>query len=163
MVQFIPSKIDTQNVEQVPFFENSQDAKVAGYATTKSIDKLQKEISAIMARLNAFAVTFVPGKYPAGKFQRYGFQITFVMGHVRGRIDCAALPIRSETAHKKDRAQAQALFLLRGKLEAELMAAMYMPGSAPLVPYMLDREGRTVTEALAEAGQLPMLPAPNGK
>jgi hypothetical protein len=30
------------------------------------------------------------------------------------------------------------------------------------VPYMLDANGRTVTEALIEAGQLPMLAASNG-
>lgn len=162
MVSFIPNKIDTQHVDQVPFFEDSQEAKIRGYSTQKSITVLQKEISQLLGRLNAFGVTFVPGKYPAGKYQRHGFQINFVVGTTRARIDCAALPIRSETAHKKDRAQAQALFLVRNELEAAIMAVMYKPGSAPLVPYMLDAKGRTVTEALAEAGQLPMLAPPNG-
>lgn len=162
MVSFIPNKIDTQKVDQVPFFEESQEARVAGYATKKSIDKLQKEITELLARLNAFGVTFVPGKYPSGKYQRFGFQINFVVGTTRGRIDCAALPIRSETAHKKDRAQAQALFLVRNELEAAIMAVMYKPGSAPLVPYMLNSKGQTFTEWLAEGGEMPMLTAPNG-
>jgi hypothetical protein len=162
MVSFIPDKIDTQKVDQVPFYEDSQEARVRGYATTKSITALQKEITQLLARLNAFGVTFVPGKYPAGKHQRHGFQINFVMGTTRGRIDCAALPIRSETAHKKDRAQAQALFLVRNELEAALMAVMYKPGSAPLVPYMLNDKGQTYTEWLAESGAMPSLPAPNG-
>jgi hypothetical protein len=162
MVNFIPEKIDGQKADKVPFYEDSAEEKIPGRATKKSTARLQKEIVELLARLNAFGVTFVPGVYPAGKFQRFGCQINFVIGTVHGRIDCAALPIRHLTPHKKDRAQAQALFLVRNELEAAAMAIMYKPGSAPLVPYMLDANGRTVTEALIEAGQLPMLAASNG-
>jgi hypothetical protein len=155
MVNFIP-ELKGHATNAVPFFEDGSLANIPGRGTEKSIDRLQKEILELMTKLGAFAAYFVPGQYP-GKPTRYGFQIHFQYANARGRIDCAALPIRKETPHKKDRAQAQALFLLRDKLEVMVFAAMYEPGSVPLVPYLIGAGGKTVTEALIESGGLPQL------
>jgi hypothetical protein len=140
----------------VPYFEDSQKAKIAGRGTEKSIAQLQREIIDLLTRLGAHSITFVSGVYPA-QTKRYGFQVLFVYGSLPGRIDCAALPMRSEAPKKKDRAQAQALYLLRLELEAQSNAWVYKPGAVPLVPYLIGAGNKTVTEALVETKSLPVM------
>jgi len=161
MVNFIPEPIKGESLD-VPFFENVKGADVSGRHTEKKVEVLQKEIEDILVRLGAVGITFQAGEYP-GKTKRFGFRIGFVVGANRGRIDCAALPLRTFTPHKKDRALAAALFLVRDELKAALMAKMYKPGSVPLLPYMLDNKGRTLTEALTESPNVPLLVSLNGR
>lgn len=159
MTSFIPDL----KIEQVsiPYYEDSPDRKIPGRATTKSTSRLQSEISQLLTKLGAFNVAFMPGIFP-GKTKRYGFQVTFQYGTALGRLDCAALPIRSETPAKKEAAIKQALFLLRNKMEAMVYASIYEPNGLPLVPYLIGAGNKTVTEALIESGNLPLLAASNG-
>ena len=152
-MSFIPDPIMLP-MPKVPYFEDSQAHQVAGRATTKTLARLQGEVTDALARLGASSIQFVPGIYD-GDRRRYGFQVRFFYGPVPGRIDCAALPLRRETAIKKDRALAQALYLLRMELEAAANAALYKPGSIPLVPYLIGSTGQTVTEALIASQALP--------
>jgi len=152
---FIPDKAELQK-QAVPFFEDQSDAKIPGRGTEKQLAQLQGEIIELMGRLRAGGVTFIQGTHP-GTPKRYGFQIGFNINGVPGRIDVAALPIKNETDAKKDRALAQALYLVRNWLEAEVFSAVYRPGAISLVPFLIDDSGRTMTEALVTSGKFPLL------
>lgn len=155
MVTFIPDMPKAQEL-RVPFFEDITAQDIPGCKTGKPVAKLQDEIIHLLARMGGGMVTFISGKVE-GKPVRYGYQIHFYYGAAKGRIDCVALPLRSETPNKKDRALAQALYLVRNSLEAQLFAKFYQPGYEPIVPYLIDDKGVTVMQALVERGMLPML------
>lgn len=155
MATFIPD-IQVQQIK-VPFFEDQKD-NIPGRGTHKAIAVLHKEIEKLLGQLNAYNVLFVPGKYD-GTPKRYGFQIHFVMNGNKGRMDCVALPMREEFPVRKDRALAQALYLIRDKLQALAFAYAYEPGSIPLLPYLIGDTGETVTEAMIAHGMLPQLAA----
>ena len=154
---FIPDKLELR-AQDVPYFEDSQQRDIPGRATHKSVAQLQREVITMLARLGAGSVQFVPGIHD-GPRKRHGYQILFWYGGIQGRIDCAALPLRSETAGKKDRALAQALYLLRDELQAMVHSAVYKPGAVPLVPYLIGPGGKTVTEWLVESQDVPQLAA----
>lgn len=153
MVNFIPEKA-TVPTFNVPYFEDNPVAKIDGRATEKPVAKLQQEVCDQLAMLGATVQSFQLGVFPA-PVKRYGYVIHFRLDGLPGRIDCAALPIRNETVVRKDRALAQALYLLRDWLKAEFNSAIYRPGSIPLVPYLLGGSGKTVTEELVERAALP--------
>lgn len=155
MVNFIPDDKQAQYVE-TPFFEDITAKDIPGCETKKTIDQLQAEIRAVLKRLDCINIQFQSGK-TSEKPTRYGYLIHFTCIGRKGRIDCVALPLRSETGHKKDRALAQALYLVRNALEAQLYAKFYQPGYEPIVPYLIDDKGVTVMQALVERGMLPML------
>lgn len=152
--KFIPDRPDSSRVgiREIPYFENSSEEKVAGHATTKKIGTLQEEIVDVLARMGAAMPRFHSGKYQVGKHLRYGYEIEFSLGNALGKINVAALPIKKETAKRKEMALRQALFLVRDMLLAEYHSMMYRPGSAPLIPYLIGPDGRTVTEMIAESG-----------
>jgi hypothetical protein len=156
MASFIPDSLTSQPMV-IPYFEDQVGKDIPGRGTEKPVAKLQQEVGDLLSRLGAFNVLFVSGKFPDGKRMRYGFQITFVYGPNQGRIDCAALPIRAETPRKKDRALAQALYLLRDEMQAMVYAVIHKPGAVPLVPYLIGASGKTVTEELMASGALPVL------
>lgn len=151
-MNFVPNQISSEI--EVPFFDDMREKKIAGYATERPIKLHKKEIADALAQLDAFAIRFDEGAYP-GQPLRFGFRITFSFNGVPGRIDCAALPIRSFTEHKKDRALAQALYLVSVELKAAANAWVYKPGSVPLLPYLIGRDGQTVTEGLVSQGIIP--------
>lgn len=153
-MDFIP-ETPTDNIGKVPFFEDSAAAGVAGRRTNKPIRGLQGEVIDALAKLGAGAVQFTPGAFTEGGLTRYGFRITFYLGAIPGRMEIAALPLRSETPSKKDRALAQALYLVRDSLRAMHDARYYHPGDIPLLPYLIGSNGRTVRETLVETLALP--------
>ncbi len=152
---FIPDKIGLKQAD-VPFFEDQSEQKIPGRRTEKTQKNLKGEIISLMAKLGAGGVLFIQGTYP-GERKRYGYQIQFNINGVPGRFDVAALPIKSETAVKKDRALAQALYLIRNWLEAEHFSAVYRPGAVALLPYLIGEGGQTLTEAIIAGGKLPLL------
>lgn len=152
---FIPDKPSAPALE-VPFFEDITAKDVPGRGVTKPIDFYQKQIVNLMLKLGAGKVLFVPGTFPTLP-KRYGYQITFSLNGIPGRIDVAALPMKKETPNRKDRALAQAIYLLQLWLEAEVFSTIYRPGAISLVPYLIGEGGKTVTEALAERANLPQL------
>ena len=155
MVNFIPDMPKAPEL-RVPYFEDITAADIPGCKTGKSIAKLQAEITQLLARMGASMVTFVSGRTDT-KPVRYGFQIRFSYGPRGGEIDCVALPIRYETTNKKDRALAQALYLVRNGLETQLHSSMFQPGYLPIVPYLIGDNGKTVMKMMVESGMLPML------
>ncbi|MDL1924302.1 hypothetical protein FBQ95_16990 [Chloroflexi bacterium CFX3] len=158
---FVPDIQELPNLRQVPYFEDQEDdpkKRVQGYATQQSLAYYRDKVSAALQKLGAIATNFIPMK--SAEFPlRYGYRITFVLGKIHGRIDIAALPIRAETARKKERALSQALYLLALKLDAEATAWAYEPGTMPLLPYLIGEGDRTITQAVIELGVLPQLPS----
>lgn len=155
VANFVPDQLHAQKMV-IPFFDDQSDEKIPGRGTKKTCEQLQQEIRELMLKLEAFSVMFTPGTFD-DKPKRYGYRMTFKLAGASGRIEIAALPIRTETPNKKDRALAQALYLVRGWLESEAFSQVYRPGSVPLMPYLLDEKGRTVTEALQANGGIPLL------
>lgn len=159
--------------EKVPYYEDSQQEKIPGRGTEKSVDQLQVEIRDFMLKLGAGNILFSPGTFDATPTtpMRYGWLMTFSLNGINGHMEIAALPLRREAPVKKDRALAQALFLVRHWLEAEIFSKVYRPGSSPLVPFLLS-DGKTVTEIVAGgligslpkfSSNTPRIAATNGK
>jgi len=158
MGNFIPDQMSVQT-PQVPYFEDSKLHEVPGRGTEKSELQLQNEIRNLMVRLQAANVYFTVGKYYSGNGipDRHGYLMTFTLNGIPGRMEIAALPLRKETDARKRDALKQSLYLVRQWLEAEIMSVMYRPGAVPLVPYLIGQGDKTVTELLAERGDLPLL------
>ncbi len=158
MANFIPDHESITAEMSVPWFEDVRATTAPGYSTVHGITELKQQIVTAFSRLGAHDVTFMQGKYPGGTVDRFGFRIDFHINGRAGRIDAAALPIRNETEIKKDKALRQALFLVRDRILAEVHASAYMPGTIPLMPYLLGKGDRTLTEEMVESGAL-KLPA----
>ncbi len=159
-MEFIPDAIEVQNVT-APYFDDqreNENIRIPGYSVVKSHKYYKNEIITLLGKLGAGGVEFTLGTFPTIP-PRYGFLITFNLNGVKGKIEAIALPIRKETRARKDRTLAQALYLIANMLQSEVYTVMIMPGSIPLVPYLIGNDGKTVTEALVESKQLPMLRA----
>lgn len=160
MSTFIPDDI-TPPVREIPYYEESRAHDVPGRGTEKSITRLQSEVIDALTRLGADSIYFVPGQYPAGRGGRvrYGYQINFRYQGIPCQMDCAALPLRRETENLKNRALAQALYLVRDELKAQANAQLYRPGTIPFLANMLGPGGKTFTQYVAETRKLPLLGA----
>ena len=158
MVQFIPEPATTA-ARNIPYFEDSQDRKIPGRGTEKSADKLQQEIRQLMLELDAGNIVFSPGKFEVspGVPARYGWLMTFSANGLKGRMEIAALPMRRESPAKKDQALRQALYLVRNWLESEVFSVLYRPGAVPLIPFLIGTGNKTITEALLESTDIPLL------
>jgi len=160
MVNFIPEPVQTA-ARNIPYFEDSQDRKIPGRRTEKSAERLQSEIREMMLQLDAGNIAFSPGKFEVapGVPMRYGWLMTFSVNGIKGRMEIAALPMRHETPSTKDQALRQALYLVHNWLESEVFSVLYRPGAVPLIPFLIGTGNRTITEALVESTDIPLLPA----
>ena len=61
---------------------------------------------------------------------------------------------------KRKQALKQALFTVREMLDSQFNSGVLIPGSAPLIPYMIDDKGRTLAEALSKEDSIPLLSPP---
>ena len=66
--------------------------------------------------------------------------------------------IKKETEARIDQALRHALYSIWKRLEHQYNSQLIMPGDVPLVPWLLNAEGQTVTEWLRELGRVPALP-----
>lgn len=153
-MDFIPDDHDDLTI---PYFEDSSASLgVVGHSTNRSERELKVEIERAVGHLGASIVLFQAGKFG----NRFGYRIEFLWGGSKGRIDVAALPLRKETSSRISQAKRHALYSVMMRLMSQFNSQLVMPGDVPLVPYMLDKEGRTLIEAMREQGQVPALPAP---
>lgn len=161
-MKFIPTpKSSFIKAEEIPWFDDTKGTGIPGNRARKELGKFMDEIEDLMSELGADRIRFHEGMYAGGEGQpeRHGYQVTFELNEVKGRLDVAALPMRSETAQKRDRALAMALTLLRNWLQSEVYSHLYRPGSIALIPFLIGHDGKTVTESLSELYELPMLKA----
>lgn len=158
-MKFIPDDFGIK-ASEIPWFEDaSAELGIKGHETRKSAETLKTEIKATLSKLGGGVTTFLSGKFPT-KPPRYGYQIRFHYGVREGKIEIAALPMKKETPSKRNKALKQALYTVREMLDSQFNSGLLIPGSAPLIPYMLDDQGRTLAEALSEKDSIPLLSPP---
>ena len=156
---FIPDDMDKKEAT-VPWFEDAKaELGIKGHSTSKSLDELQMEIKSAMSRLGGGVTSFVTGKFNTLP-PRTGYEIRFNYGSREGKIEIAALPLKKYTTAKEMQSKKQALYTVREMLEAEFNSGMLVPGSAPLIPFLLDDQGHTLAEAMHLQAGIPLLSAP---
>lgn len=159
--QFTPAQ-DAKQSPAVPFFEDARADYAPFYSTTKTPEVVQSEIIVELAKLGGYAVYFVEGVFQLGKYKRHGYEVRFMANGAPGVFRVAGLPMRSEDTKKKQRVLAQALCIVREWVAGMVTAKTFMPGTEPLVQYLLVDDVHTVTDHILSAGKLPELaPATN--
>lgn len=152
---FVPDK-PKASFKDVPFFEDSAREDVPGRATKKSVEILKNEVASAITRLGGADVRFISGT-ESEPMLRHGFRIEFTIYQNPARLICLALPMKTETERKKDRALAQALYLLRDELVALYFSSMHKPSSdLPLIHALIGKGDMTIGEYLT-AGEVPLL------
>lgn len=156
---FIPDDMEKKEAT-VPWFEDAKvELGIKGHSTSKSLNELEIEIKSAMSRLGGGVTSFITGKFDT-RPSRIGYEIRFNYGSREGKIEIAALPLKKWTAIRETQSRKQALYTVREMLEAEFNSGMLVPGSAPLVPFLLDDNGHTLAEALHSQAGIPLLSAP---
>lgn len=160
-MSFIPDTPEAAKV--VPYYENARkEDGWQGHTTTKSIKRLQAEISDAISRLGGMVTSFQRGRFD----DREGFRILYTLevgnGLSRGQIDIAALPVKDKwNETKKDKSLRMALFMLREALNGTWFLQQLSPGYAPLMPWMIGMDGKTITQLWAESSEMKnLLPPP---
>ncbi len=160
-MNFIPEQ-QNKDPQDVPYFDDvSSTDGWEGQSTSKSIDKLKLEVVAALERLGGTVRSFQRGTFVVGKKKREGFQIHYIIeqpdGSMRpGRLDVAALPVREEyrlersLASRREKSLKMALYMLREALNGTWFLSQLSPGYAPLMPWMLMKDDKTVTQVWSE-------------
>jgi len=161
---------------EVPYFDEvKSDGGWRGQGTGKSMTTLKAEITQSVARLGGQVTGFVRGAYEMENgVSSDGFQIHYAIEDSQsnlhqGRIDVAALPVRepkrrSGSRQTMDRRREQtlkmALFMIRDALDGQWFLQMLSPGYAALMPWMLVKGDKTVTELWSESATMRKLLPP---
>lgn len=155
-MNFVPSQSKESVI--VPFFEDAnREEGWQGYSTTKGIERLKSEITESITRLGGFVSGFQGGKFVMEKQEREGFQIHYSITSVSGamipgRLDIAALPVRDKwNGLKKDKSLRMALYMLRVALDGMWFMQQLSPGYAPLMPWMIGKDGKTISQMWADS------------
>lgn len=160
---FVPDQ-PKLSVDQVPYIEDARRDIAPGYSSSKSEKRLQAEIVDLIVKLGGGGVSFSSGAF-GSRPKRYGYIVEFSMVGASGnginfRMHIAGLPMRTETAAKKDQVMRQALFAFRDYLQGELNAILFRPGHQPFMASMVLPNGLTLIEEMVERQMLPAGPAP---
>jgi len=172
-MDFIP-KQPTSEAQAVPFFDDvTSEGGWQGHSTGKSRETLKSEVMVSMNRLGGLVTGFQSGFFQGGTLQREGFRIHYVVEQpggamMRGRLDVAALPIRTtpksqrSAVARQEKALKMALYMLRNALDGSWFLQQLSPGFAPLLPWMLEEKtGKTITQLWSESVSMGnLLPAP---
>lgn len=163
---FTPDKND--KAVDVPYFENAKaEDGWQGHATTKSLKTLQAEISTAIGRMGGSVIEFRQGKFQVGKVERPGFQLLYAIAGQQGRMDIAALPIKKDSRNRRSEGKRteqsirMALYMVRLALDGAYLLSKLSPGYAPLIPFMLDKSGQTVSELWNNTQQFKALKPPD--
>lgn len=167
-------KQNSQSVS-VPYFEDARASDGwQGQSTTKTLDKLQDEIRAALGRMGGAVSGFQRGTFHANNQTREGYQIHYAIkaekGWAGGRLDIAALPIRVKRGNaravqaRQDAALKMALYMACRAIEGMWFLQQLSPGYAPLMPWMLNEKGETVSELWARSAVMSnLLPPPDAE
>ena len=167
-MNFVPDL--PKQAADVPFFEDVEASDGwQGQTTQKSMDSLKSEVAIAVSRLGGIVVGFVKGSFDNRMGFRLHYTITALDGMlIPGQIDIAALPVRGPKRHydnkTKEHAQEQslkmALFMFRNALSGLWFLQQLSPGYAPLMPFMIMQDGKTVTQIWSEQSNMKMLVPP---
>jgi len=160
-MDFIPAE---QEAQDVPYYDDvSGEGGWQGHTTSKSIATLMSEVSTSITRLGGVVTGFQRGTFTIGDLEREGYRVSYFVEQpggntVPGRLDVAALPVRKEARQRRsyesrrERSLKMALYMLRNSLDGLWFLQQLSPGYAPLMPWMLDSTGKTVTQLWSDAG-----------
>lgn len=161
MNNFIPNQ--PNEAPKVPFFDDvtSEDGW-QGHATSKSIETLKTEVTKAISRLGGVVSGFQRGVFNIDGKKREGFQIHYALSapggkYVPGRLDVASLPVRynwrsrRSEDERKEQSLRMALYMLRNAIDGLWFLQQLSPGYAPLMPWMLTPEGKTVSQMWADS------------
>ena len=158
---FIPEQ--PNEAQQVPFFDDvTGEGGWQGHGTSKSIDTLKAEIISSIARLGGLVSGFQRGTFQISGQERDGFQIHYSIetpdgSMVPGRIDVAALPIKKVASRRKsektrrEKSLRMALYMLRQAMDGLWFLQQLSPGYAPMMPWMIGKGGKTISQLWAES------------
>lgn len=173
-MNFIPQQPEVE-AKDVPYFDDvTNEAGWQGHSTGKSMDTLKSEIISAISRLGGLVSGFQRGIFLINDKERDGFQIHYVVERpddgaiFPGRIDIAALPVKR--GHKlqrsldkrRERALKMALYMLRMALNGTWFLQQLSPGYAPLMPWMLAKDDKTIAQLWNESGVMINLLPPAG-
>jgi len=175
-MEFIPDDSQGPTLD-VPYYgEARAEDGWQGQSTSLSFDSLKRDISETMARLGGVVHTIQRGTYHIGGLDRPGVQVHYSVegpgGQMAyGRLDIAALPVKSpakrhgwkETLRNwEDNSLRMALYNVVQALKAQWVLKQLNPAYVPLMPWLLDKHDRTLTEAFADSGYSKALMPPEG-
>ncbi len=163
MNSFIPDQPKVS--ANVPYFEDvSSDAGWQGQTTGKSIETLKSEINAAISRLGGLVVGFQKGVFNADDVTRDGYRIHYTIESpdgklIPGRLDIAALPIKNSPRRgrytpidkRREQSLKMSLYMLRNAIDGLWFLQQLSPGFAPLMPFMLVDQERTVSQLWSES------------
>lgn len=159
----------------VPFYDEARAADGwQGQSTTRSFNTLKSDLANTIARLGGVVHRIQRGSYEIGGLAREGAQVHYSIEGwdgqmIYGRIDVAALPIKKQSQRsgwqqrlrkKQEQSLCMALYNVIEALRAQWVLKQLNPSYVPLMPWLLNRENQTVSEAYLEAGINKALPAP---
>src|SRR3989304_4432601 len=170
MNKFIPEQ--PSEAVKVPFFDdvNLKDGW-QGHTTTKSIDTLKSEIAKSISRIGGIVSGFQHGIFMIGDRKREGYQIHYAINSengsiVPGRLDIAALPVKETRRSykiinkKREASLRMALYMIRNAIDGLWFLQQLSPGYAPLMPWMLAKGGKTISQLWAESSVMNKLIPP---
>lgn len=158
MFNFTPETIATPDIKP-PFIEDARADFAPFYSTKKSVADVQGEISAELGKLGGLVNQFRSGWF-GEKPRRYGYEILFTFKGSPGLIRVARLPMRTETPTKKEQVAVQALCIAREWIKQMVTAKIFMPGTEPLLQYVLVEGSMTLADYMMTNNKLPLLAAP---
>jgi len=165
---FIPDKKEAQ---AVPYFDDVDSSEGwQGHATSKSVTTLKAEIVKSITRLGGVVSGFQSGQFMIDDKRRDGFQIHYAIGQpgqgmLPGRLDVAALPVRKTYRHgqeakRREQSLRMALYMTRNAIDGLWFLQMLSPGYAPLMPWMLARGDKTISQLWSETSTMALLLPP---
>ena len=136
--------------KHVPYYEDAR--KVDGWqgqATEKTIKALQSELTQSVSRLGGLVTGFQKGTFQSEEGNRDGFRVHYAIeafdgSQIPGRIDIAALPIRRDK--NKEASLKMALYMLNVALDGTWFLQQLSPGYSALVPFMLGKGDKTLSQ-----------------
>lgn len=159
-MNFVP---DQTEAKKVPYFEDAKrEDGWQGHTTTKTVERLKREIEKALLLLGGIVVGFQQGKFIVDGQKRQGFQVHYAVAGMPARLDIAALPVRDDlNSKKKEQSLKMALYMLVMGLNGAWLMQQLVPGYAPLIPMMLTEGGKTVSQLWTEGSNMgKLLPPP---
>ena len=160
-MNFIPEQPKIQT--DVPYFDDVlSDGGWQGHTTQKTLQTLQSEIVTAISRLGGIVSGFHKGSFNAGETTRQGYRVFYSIQTpdnklIPGQIDIAALPVRytertrNSYESRQQKSMKMALYMLGVAINGLWFLQQLSPGYAPLMPFMLTGDGKTVSQLWSES------------
>lgn len=163
MDNFIPHT--SKESKKVPYFEEARTADGwQGHTTTKTEKRLKAEIGEAISRLGGMVIGFEEGMFG----ERPGVRILYTLEvegqFSKGRLDIAALPVKSYRSQgrkkKLEQSYRMALYMVVMALNGTWFLQQLSPGYAPLMPWLIGKGDKTISQLWAESAMMSMLLPP---